>query len=90
MPRERGAVGMGDACAKDDEQATRSGLGDGAFGVTWRLVDEEKAGHSLSTYPQYTRDLLTSSSRRGIASPGRSFFLPLVPTQEVPHARFPA
>ncbi len=63
--------------AKPEGQPSRSGLGDGDFGVKWRFVDEEKAGYSLSTYPQYTRNLLQSSNRRGITSSGHSFFLPL-------------
>ncbi|WP_077037959.1 hypothetical protein [Pelomonas sp. KK5] len=60
-----------------DGMGTRSGLGDGDFGVKWRFVDEETAGYSLSTYPQYTRNLLGSSNRRGITSKGHSFFLPV-------------
>ena len=63
--------------AKDDGQQTQSGLGQGNFGVKWRFVDEDKAGYSLSTYPQYTRTLVSSSNRRGITSPEHSFFLPL-------------
>lgn len=63
--------------AKDQGASTKSGLGDGDFGVKWRFVDEDDAGYSLSTYPQYTRNLLASSNRRGITSPGHSFFLPL-------------
>jgi len=63
--------------AKDEGEGSRSGLGDGDFGVKWRFVDEDKAGYALSTYPQYTRNLLDSSKRRGITSPGHAFFLPL-------------
>ena len=58
-------------------EASRTGLGQGNFGVKWRFVDEEQAGFALSTYPQYTRGLVSSSDRRDITSPGRSFFLPL-------------
>ncbi len=68
---------------KEDGQPSRAGLGDGDFGVKWRFIDEEKAGYSLSTYPQYTRNLLQSSNRRGITSRGHSFFLPLEMSADV-------
>ena len=63
--------------AKDTGRPSAAGLGDGEFGVKWRFVEEEQAGFSLSTYPQYTRNLLVSSNRRGITSAGHSFFMPL-------------
>jgi len=63
--------------AKNDGMGSRNGLGDGDFGVKWRFVDEEKAGYSLSTYPQYTRYLSNSSVRNGVSSPGHSFLLPI-------------
>jgi hypothetical protein len=67
------------ATARDDGAASKNGLGDGDFGVKWRFVDEQEqaGGFSLSTYPQYTRYLLSSSVRKGVSSPGHSFFLPL-------------
>lgn len=58
-------------------QGSRTGLGDGDFGVKWRFVEEEQAGFSLSTYPQYTRNLLASSNRRDVTAPGHAFFLPV-------------
>ena len=63
--------------ARDPGQPSRSGVGEGDFGVKWRFVDEETAGYSLSTYPQYSHSMLGSSNRRGITSPGHSFFLPI-------------
>ena len=63
--------------ARDEGQRWRSGLGEGNFGLKWRFVDQEKSGYSLSTYPQYTRGLVSSSDRRGITSPGHAFFLPV-------------
>jgi len=69
--------------AWEDGTGARSDVGAGDFGVKWRFVDEEKAGVSLSTYPQYTRNLLSSSSRRGVTSPGSSFFLPFEMSADV-------
>jgi len=63
--------------ARDAGQGTASGLGAGNFGVKWRFVDADDAGFALSTYPQYTRSLLAASTRRGLASPGHAFLLPL-------------
>ncbi|MFG6489995.1 hypothetical protein ACG04R_25185 [Roseateles sp. BYS78W] len=63
--------------ARDDGQGSKAGLGAGNFGVKWRFVDEDDAGYALSTYPQYTRSLLSSSTRRGLASAGHEFFLPV-------------
>ena len=53
------------------------GLGAGNFGVKWRFLDEDDAGVDMSTYPQYTRNILRSSARRGISSNDSSFFLPV-------------
>ena len=69
--------------ARDDGQHSKAGLGAGNFGVKWRFVDEEGAGYALSTYPQYTRSLLRSSTRRGLTSSGHEFFLPLELSMDV-------
>src|SRR2546428_9531292 len=53
---------------KDSGQPSRSGVGDADLGLKWRFIDQEQAGFSMSTYPQYTRSVLDSSTRRGIAS----------------------
>ena len=63
--------------ARDDGQRWKSGVGEAEVGVKWRFVDQEQAGFSLSTYPQYGRSLLKSSIRRGLAADGHRFFLPL-------------
>ncbi|ENZ76760.1 hypothetical protein OR214_03499 [Ralstonia pickettii OR214] len=62
---------------RDDGQRWKSGLGTGNFGVKWRFIDQEQAGFSVSTYPQYSHSMLDGSTRRGIASDGHEFFLPL-------------
>jgi len=63
--------------ARDDGERWKSGVGEAEVGVKWRFVDQERAGFSLSTYPQYGRSLLKSSIRRGLAADGHRFFLPL-------------
>lgn len=45
--------------------------------MKWRFIDQEQAGFSVSTYPQYSHSMLDGSTRRGIASDGHEFFLPL-------------
>jgi hypothetical protein len=65
------------ATVKADEGPSRSGLGDADLGVKWRFIDKEQAGFAMSIYPQYTRSLLDSSTRRGIASEGHQFFMPV-------------
>src|SRR6516164_8593101 len=46
---------------RDDGQHWKSDFGDVALGVKWRFLDQDEAGVSVSTYPQYTRHLLESS-----------------------------
>jgi hypothetical protein len=61
----------------DDGQATQSGIGAANLGVKWRFVDEDDAGVSVSTYPQYASGLSTSSVRRGLAPGSHQIFLPV-------------
>jgi hypothetical protein len=58
-------------------QPWKSGLGAPDVGVKWRFIDIEDSGFSMSTYPQYTRNWLSSSASRGISAPGGQFFLPI-------------
>lgn len=69
--------------ARDDGQRWKSGLGTADAGVKWRFVDQEQAGFAMSTYPQYSRSTLNSSSRRGITGEGHQFFLPIELSTEV-------
>ena len=55
----------------------KAGPGLANYGVKWRFIDEDEAGFSVSTYPQYAHSLSGASVRRGIASAGGQFFLPL-------------
>src|ERR1035438_9537204 len=63
--------------ARDSGQPWKSGLGAPVVGVKWRFVDVADAGFSMSTYPQLTRNWLSSSARRGITEAGQEFFLPV-------------
>ena len=63
--------------SRDDGQHWKSGVGTGDAGVKWRFIDQEKAGVSVSIYPQYSRSMLNSSTRRGITGAGHEFFLPI-------------
>jgi len=68
---------------RDDGQRWKSGLGTSQLGVKWRFIDQEQAGFAVSTYPQYSRSMLDSSTRRGITSGGHEFFLPIEIATEV-------
>jgi hypothetical protein len=57
--------------------SSKSGLGASVLGYKWRFFGQEGAGLSMSTFPQYSWNLLPSSVRRGIVAPGRQFLLPL-------------
>lgn len=61
----------------DSGESWKAGLGAPNVGVKWRFVDIEDSGFSMSTYPQYARNWLSSSASRGISPPGGQFFLPL-------------
>ena len=67
--------------SRDDGQHWRSALGQADVGVKWRFLDPEQTGFSMSTYPQYTGG--TSWMRRGTASEGHEFFLPVEAAGEV-------
>jgi hypothetical protein len=54
-----------------------TGLGTTLFGVKWRFFDDEASGWTVSTYPQLGLNLDAGSVARGLANPGKSFFLPL-------------
>jgi hypothetical protein len=62
---------------QESGQPWKSGLGAAQVGIKWRFVDIEDSGFSMSTYPQYTWNWLSSSVSRGITAPGTEFFLPV-------------
>lgn len=57
--------------------STQSGLGNVGIGMRYRFIDESKYGFAMSTYPAFEFAGFASSVRRGVADPGRSFFLPV-------------
>jgi hypothetical protein len=69
--------------ARESGQAWKAGLGSGDFGVKWRFIDQDESGFSMSTYPQLTRNLLPSSTRRGITAPDKELLLPVEVATEV-------
>jgi hypothetical protein len=62
---------------QESTQAWKSGAGTAQVGIKWRFVDIEDSGFSMSTYPQLSWNLVSSSVSRGITAPGREFFLPI-------------
>jgi len=62
---------------QESGQPWKSGLGGSQVGIKWRFVDIEDAGFSMSIYPQYTWNWVSSSVSRGITPPGTQFFLPV-------------
>jgi hypothetical protein len=61
----------------------KSGVGVANAGLKWRFVDKEQAGVSISTYPQFSRAVLGSSTRRGISDAGHQFLVPVEIAAEV-------
>ena len=61
----------------------KSGVGVGNAGVKWRFVDQEQAGFSVSTYPQYSSAVRGSSTRRGISDEGHQILVPIEIASEV-------
>lgn len=70
-------VGASHVTVREYGQNSRSGPGIGAAGVKWRFIDQDDAGFSLSTFPQYSWNLASSSARRGIVETGSALYLPL-------------
>jgi hypothetical protein len=62
---------------QESGQRWKSGLGSSQVGIKWRFIDIEDAGFSMATFPQFSWNWLASSVSRGIAAPGRQFFLPV-------------
>ena len=74
------------AAATDQNNTTRSGLGESFPGVKWRFYEHHRSGEpksdenmnfSLGTYPQVLINNPTSAVRRGIVENGPQYYLPL-------------
>ena len=76
--------------AREPGESWKSGLGKGDVGVKWRFIDEEKAGYSVSTYPQYTWNILPSSARRGITDDVRELLVPIEVSKKIGDVGFDA
>lgn len=53
------------------------GLGKSNLGVKWRFLNNEKSEISISAYPQFIFNNLSSSTERGITEEGIELFLPI-------------
>jgi hypothetical protein len=60
-----------------DGDGTKNGLGNSAFGIKWRFLDEDPDGLSMSVYPQFQFRNPTSSGDRGIVDERMELFLPV-------------
>lgn len=60
----------------EDDRPVESGLGNSAFGIKWRFLDEDRHGVAMSVYPQFEFNNPTSSADRGIVDPGTEILLP--------------
>lgn len=68
---------------RDDGESWKSGLGRGDAGVKWRFIDRGEDGVAVSTYPQFSWNILPSSVRRGITESGNEFLLPIEVSKKV-------
>jgi hypothetical protein len=59
------------------EEPVRNGVGNALLGVKWRFAEEENRGVAVAFYPQVEINLLSSSTRRGLAERGTGLLLPL-------------
>ena len=80
------------AAATDENNTTRTGLGETVFGFKWRYFEHHRAGEpksdenmnfSLGTYPQVSINNPSSSVRRGIVEPGPQYYLPVEATAKL-------
>ena len=62
---------------KDAGVGAESGLGNAGIGMRYRFIDESRHGFAMSTYPAFEFSGTSSSVRRGVAEPTRSFFVPV-------------
>ncbi len=69
-----------------DGHHSHDGAGNAEIGVKWRFLDQESAGLSVSTYPQFAFRGHRGSAARGLASEGWEFVLPVQFQRELgPH-----
>lgn len=70
-------AGMPWVSVRETGRDAKSGLGAGTVGAKWRFVDQEKQGIAVSTFPQYSWNLVASSLQRGIVGETRQLLVPV-------------
>jgi hypothetical protein len=68
---------------REDEAASKSGIGRATAGVKWRLAGEGGADRTFAIFPQYSWTVRNSSSRRGIVPDGQLWFVPVIASMRV-------
>lgn len=63
--------------------AVQTGAGTALAGVKWRFLDQDTAGVSVSTYPQYQFRDFVSSANTLLADPGSQLLLPIELSKEI-------
>jgi hypothetical protein len=61
----------------DSEHGTQQAVGPVNLGLKWRFIDEDPAGFSVSTYPQYLSNLNSQAVHLGLADAGHQLYLPI-------------
>jgi hypothetical protein len=62
---------------------SESGWGNGTAGVKWRFLDEGEGGLQVSTFPQVELSVSLPAERRGLATPGPRYLLPVELTRRI-------
>ena len=70
-------AGMPWVSLRETGRDSKSGLGAATIGLKWRFVDQEKHGIAVSTFPQYSWNLVASSLQRGIVGETRQLLVPV-------------
>jgi hypothetical protein len=66
-----------------DGQPRQTGWGNAFPGIKWRFLDQGEGGWQASVFPQMETNAPASDVRKGIASPGSRFLLPLQVTKRI-------
>ena len=62
---------------REDDSATKTGVGNALFGVKWRFLDENQAGVAVATYPQVEVNISRSSADKDLVDRETGLILPL-------------
>jgi hypothetical protein len=61
----------------NENNGTVSGFGELNLGVKWKIIDSKKADVKAGIYPQFSLNITSISSDKGLTDEGVEFFLPL-------------